>query len=468
MTSTMSTTIAPKRENRDAILSSLPPPYLGDLRSQIKQKVSDPNSGIPLLVILDDDPTGTQTCHDIQVLMTWDVETLKSSFTSDVTKNVGGFFILTNSRALHPHEARELIKEICSNLKAAAKEVTREFEIVLRSDSTLRGHFPLEADVASEVLGEADLWVLAPFFLQGGRYTIDDVHYVDEEGTLVPADETQFAKDATFGYQNSNLKDWVVEKTEGAISRDRVHGLSIQDIRKGGPDRAAELLTGFAKGSVVIVNAASEADMDVVVLGLLQGMSLYPVHGVNSDIRIASKSRKFLYRSGAALVSSRLGIAPIPPKTAEQLHLDQKVGGLVIAGSYVPKTGAQLDVLRQKSGSKLKTIILDVKELLQSPENAERIIREAQETAAGEIESGQDVLVMTSRELVTGKDGTESLNIGSTVAKALVSFLQGLGSRPRYIIAKVGIVPFRSRAGMLTSLYRVGSHHRTRRPRAWA
>ncbi|KAK4629198.1 hypothetical protein CLAFUW4_07656 [Fulvia fulva] len=423
MTSTMSTTIAPKRENRDAILSSLPPPYLGDLRSQIKQKVSDPNSGIPLLVILDDDPTGTQTCHDIQVLMTWDVETLKSSFTSDVTKNVGGFFILTNSRALHPHEARELIKEICSNLKAAAKEVTREFEIVLRSDSTLRGHFPLEADVASEVLGEADLWVLAPFFLQGGRYTIDDVHYVDEEGTLVPADETQFAKDATFGYQNSNLKDWVVEKTEGAISRDRVHGLSIQDIRKGGPDRAAELLTGFAKGSVVIVNAASEADMDVVVLGLLQ----------------ASKSRKFLYRSGAALVSSRLGIAPIPPKTAEQLHLDQKVGGLVIAGSYVPKTGAQLDVLRQKSGSKLKTIILDVKELLQSPENAERIIREAQETAAGEIESGQDVLVMTSRELVTGKDGTESLNIGSTVAKALVSFLQGLGSRPRYIIAKGGI-----------------------------
>ena len=276
----MSASTEVKRENRDAILSSLPQPYSGDLRSQIKQRVSDPNSGIPLLVILDDDPTGTQTCHGIQVLMTWDVETLKSSFTSEVTKNIGGFFILTNSRALHPHEARELITEICSNLKVAAKDVSREFEIVLRSDSTLRGHFPLEADVASEVLGEADLWVLAPFFLQGGRYTVNDVHYVDEEGTLVPAGETQFAKDATFGYKNSNLKDWVVEKTGGAISRDRVHGLSIEDIRSGGPSKVTELLTGFAKGSVVIVNAASEADMDVVVLGLLEGAIILEIYSV--------------------------------------------------------------------------------------------------------------------------------------------------------------------------------------------
>lgn len=131
--------------------------------------------------------------------------------------------------------------------------------------------------------------------------------------------------------------------------------------------------------------------------------------------RTASKSRKFLFRSGAALVSSRLGIAPIAPKTAEQLHLDPKVGGLIIAGSYVPKTTAQLKVLREKSGDDLKVIELQVQELLESPEVATRCVTEAQNLAAEYIEKGEDVLVMTSRDLVTGKDGTESLNIGATV-----------------------------------------------------
>ena len=419
-----STSTKPQRQNRDTVLSSLPPAYPGDLRSQIKAQVSNPDNKIPLLVILDDDPTGTQTCHDIQVLTSWEIPTLKNAFTSDVTTKVGGFFILTNSRALHPHQAEELIKEITKNLKSASEVVGKAFEIVLRSDSTLRGHFPLEADAVSEVLRyEADLWVLAPFFLQGGRYTIGDVHYVDEEGTLVPAGETQFAKDATFGYKESNLKDWVVEKSGGRIERGRVVSLGLEDVRRGGPEKVAELLEGFEKGSVVVVNAASESDMDVVVLGLLE----------------ASKKRKILFRSGAALVSSRLGIAPIPPKTAEQLHLDSKVGGLIIAGSYVPKTTAQLEVLVQKSGDRLTTVTLDVGKLLESAEMAEQIVQEAQATAASEIEKGQDVLIMTSRKLVTGADGTESLNIGSTVAKALVSFLTGLQSRPRYVIAKGGI-----------------------------
>jgi uncharacterized protein YgbK (DUF1537 family) len=137
--------------------------------------------------------------------------------------------------------------------------------------------------------------------------------------------------------------------------------------------------------------------------------------------RTASKSRKFLFRSGAALVSSRLGISPIAPKTAEQLRLNSAVGGLIIAGSYVPKTTAQLQVLREKSGDNLKVIELQVRELLASPQVATRCVSEAQEVAAGFIEKGQDVLVMTSRDLITGKDGAESLNIGATVAKALVS-----------------------------------------------
>ena len=406
-------------------LSSLPPVYSGDLRSLIKTKVSHTSDSIPLLVVLDDDPTGTQTCHDISVLTQWDVPLLSSTLTSDLTTKTHGFFILTNSRALHPPEAKALITEICHNLLEASKTTGKDFEVVLRSDSTLRGHFPLEAEVSEEALGrQADSWILAPFFLQGGRYTIDDVHYVAEGDKLVPAGHTPFAKDATFGYKSSNLKDWVVEKSKATITSDRVKSLSLHDIRSGGPDEICKQLMSFPKGSVVVVNAAAEEDMDVVVLGILEA---------------ASRGHRFLYRSGAALVSSRLGIKPIPPKSADALKLNKSVGGLVIAGSYVPKTTAQLKTLREKAGERLTTIELEVNDLLESEDSARAAINEAITTAETEIRKGQDVLIMTSRDLITGKDETESLNIGSVIARNLVHFLQELKTRPRYVIAKGGI-----------------------------
>ena len=209
------------------------------------------------------------------------------------------------------------------------------------------------------------------------------------ECSLVPAADTQFAKDATFGYRNSNLKDWAVEKS---------------------------------KGSILIVNAAATEDIDVVVLGLLNA---------------ATEGRKFLFRTGAAFVSSRLGIPHIPPITAEELSLSPTVGGLIIAGSYVPKTTSQLETLQQRSGTDLTTIVLDVPKLLQSKQSDADEISHAIAQAEKEISRGQDVLLMTSRDLVTGDDEARSLDIGTVVANALVAFLSGLTVRPRYIIAKV-------------------------------
>lgn len=415
----------PQSRSLSETLKALPPVYSGDLRSLIKTKIENTGQEIPLLVVLDDDPTGTQTCHDISVLTQWDIPLLTSTFTSDLTSKTRGFFILTNSRALHPPEAKSLITEICHNLLKASEATGKDFEIVLRSDSTLRGHFPLEAEVSEQALQRhADCWILAPFFLQGGRYTIDDVHYVAEGEKLIPAGETQFAKDASFGYKSSNLRDWIVEKSKGDITADRIKSLTLEDIRSGGPDKICTQLMSFPKGSVVVINAAAEEDMDVVVLAILEA---------------ASRGRRFLYRSGAALVSSRLGIKPIPPKTSDALHLDKKVGGLIIAGSYVPKTTAQLATLREKSGSKLIVVELHVQDLLESEQNAKSTIDAAVSKADVAIKQGQDVLVMTSRELIKGKDERDSLNIGGVVARNLVQFLQNLQTKPRYIIAKGGI-----------------------------
>jgi uncharacterized protein YgbK (DUF1537 family) len=133
-----------------------------------------------------------------------------------------------------------LTKEICKNVAEAAGNVG--YTIVLRGDSTLRGHFPQEVDAAESVIGETDAWLICPFFLQGGRYTIDDVHYVADGNNLVPAGQTEFAQDAVFGYQASNLREWVEEKTQGRWVATNVHSVSIETLRKGGPSVVCQQL----------------------------------------------------------------------------------------------------------------------------------------------------------------------------------------------------------------------------------
>ncbi|KAF6831396.1 ketose-bisphosphate aldolase class-ii family protein [Colletotrichum plurivorum] len=406
-------------------LAALPAEYSGDVVSSTRKVVE--NGEVPVLIALDDDPTGTQTCHDIDVLTVWDAATLDHEF----SLNPKGFFILTNSRALPSAEARQLILEICKNVKQAAEKAGRAFEIVLRGDSTLRGHLPEEPEAAEEALGKFDAWVVTPFFFQGGRYTINDVHYVKEGDVLVPASQTPFAQDATFGYKNSNLRKYVMEKCGSRFDDSSFLSVTIDDIRVGGPAGVSKKLLSVAPGSntVVIVNAAAESDMDVFVAGLLE----------------ANKSgRRYLFRTGAAFVSSRLGITGIPPLTMEDLGVSvmgdvKQPGGLIVAGSYVPKTTAQLKVLRERRGDQLAVIELDVGGLIESDEAAEKVVASAAVESAKKIAAGEDVLVMTSRKLIKGHDALSSLRIGSKVARALVQLVEQIDVRPRYIIAKGGI-----------------------------
>lgn len=406
-------------------LNSLPKEYSGDIISQIQKTID--GDDFPTLVVLDDDPTGTQTCHDIDVLMVWDDATLDREF----SLSPKGFFILTNSRALPSDEARQLILTICNNVKKAAQKAGKTVEIVLRGDSTLRGHLPEEPEAAEEAFGQFDGWVITPFFYQGGRYTIDDVHYVKEGDTLVPAAQTPFAQDATFGYKNSNLRDYVLEKCGSRFNESSFLSVTLEDIRVGGPAGVTKKLLSVpsSEKKVVIVNAAAESDMNVFVAGLLE----------------ASKTgRRYLYRTGAAFVSSRLGIQGIPPlKFADvrsQATSDaQQRGGLILAGSYVPKTTAQLKQLRERRGDKLAVIELQVAELIESEDSAKAAVKAVVQEATEKISAGQDVLVMTSRTLIKGADALSSLKIGSKVAIALVRVLGQIEVRPRYVIAKGGI-----------------------------
>ncbi|OOF95478.1 hypothetical protein ASPCADRAFT_397174 [Aspergillus carbonarius ITEM 5010] len=410
---------------RESALAQLPPESTIDAQNQIAELLA--RSSLSRLVVLDDDPTGTQTCHDIAVLTVWDIPTLLEELQQTSTP---GFFILTNSRALPPIEAEKLIRTICENVLQAATLAGQTVDIVLRGDSTLRGHFPLEADVTQSVFGLADAIVLAPFFFQGGRLTIDNVHYVAEGENLVPAGATQFARDATFGYKSSNLRDYVLEKAPGRFTPEHIHSITIEDIRTGGPDTVCDKLLTIPKGGVVIVNAAAESDMHVFVAGLLQ---------------VEGKAKHYLCRTGAAFVSTSLGIRSQPPLTAQDLSLPapRQTGALIVAGSYVPKTTAQLKVLtdrRGPSGSNTLAIIeLSVEELITSTDQSESVISRVMKEVESHLLLGTDTLVMTSRRLITGHDELSSLAIGSKVAEALVEVLRRVEVRPRYIIAKGGI-----------------------------
>lgn len=219
------------------------------------------------LVVLDDDPTGTQTCHDINVLTMWDVDLLASEFRSESK----GFFILTNSRALPPNEARTLVSEILRNVSQAAGMTGKKFEVVLRGDSTLRGHFLEEVESYIDTIGSPDAWILAPFFGPGVRYTVDDVQYVGDRDTLVPAAKTPFAKDKTFGYRSSNLREWIREKAGSRFSSKDILSVTLEDIRLGGVSAIEQKLLLVPKGGILIVNAVQAEDMLMFSQALLEG-----------------------------------------------------------------------------------------------------------------------------------------------------------------------------------------------------
>ena len=164
------------------------------------------------VVVLDDDPTGVQSVHGVPVLTTWAIEDLRWA----LEQTSPTFYILTNSRSLAEEEAIVMNQQIARNLSEAAAPGT-DFDVVSRSDSTLRGHYPAETDALAEVLREGgrgpDGLVLCPAFFEAGRITVDDIHWVRQDGKLVPAGRTEFASDHSFGYRSSDLKAWVEEKT---------------------------------------------------------------------------------------------------------------------------------------------------------------------------------------------------------------------------------------------------------------
>lgn len=366
----------------------------------------------PKIIVLDDDPTGSQTVHGCLLLTRWDVETLKQGL-YDASPLM---FVLTNTRGMGAAEARQVTREACHNLKLAMEGFDRPALFVSRSDSTLRGHYPVETDVMAEELGPFDAHFLVPAFFEGGRFTVDSIHYLKVSGQPVPVHETEFARDSVFGYRHSYLPDYVEEKTRGRIKADQVVRFTLNDIRAGSLDR----LMALQGNACCVVDAETQADLDRFAEDLDQA---------------ASQGKRFLFRSAASLLTA-LAKLPSQPVAAEDMrrYVKNNRPGVVVVGSHVKKTTDQLQVLLQQEG--IAAVEVDVSRM---PEESPALLQEVLAKVAQAHRNGLTPAVFTSRVERRFPDQAARLAFGEHVSGFLMDVVHGLPATIGFIISKGGI-----------------------------
>jgi uncharacterized protein YgbK (DUF1537 family) len=368
------------------------------------------------LVVIDDDPTGMQTVQDVNVYMDWSVVTLRKAIASGTPV----FFVSINSRSLGPDGARTLALEVGKNLREATQYEKVKILLASRSDSTLRGHYPYEVDALIEGYGlRPDGIIFVPAFFEAGRYTVDDVHWAEQGGEVIPVSQTEFASDPVFSFKNSNLKAWIEEKTNGAVKAASTPSISLKQIRQQGPEEITRALLKVSNGIPVVVNGTGYDDYDSLSLG----------------IQAAEEQGKvFAYRCSASFLKARGGFEDRALLTRNEMAPGQGPG-LIVAGSYVNKTTQQLHRLLESGlvdGVEFKVDAVNLEET--GDKEVSRVSREIENKLA----AGKTTALYTSRKLIVNetRDFSES---ASRIMKSLCKVVGRIRTQPGYIIAKGGI-----------------------------
>lgn len=384
------------------------------------------NQGIQTRIIaIDDDPTGSQTVHSCLLLTAWDVDTLITALQDDSPL----FFILSNTRGMDAGRAAEVTRNICVNLKHALDALQQRGcrinpIVVSRSDSTLRGHYPVETDIIAEVLGPFDAHFMVPAFFEAGRFTRDSMHYLVIDGDPVPVHETEFARDSVFGYSTAYLPDYVEEKTNGRIKASRVERFLLDDVRGDSRDRLRKL-----SGNVCcVVDCENQADLN---------------HFADQLQDVAREGKRFLFRSAASLLTAlaRLPPQPVRPQDMAYYVRDRKPG-VILIGSHVAKTSAQLRYLLDHTD--VVPIHIEVEHLNVSNSAQRNLVAgtlaqtiQAQVEAA--FDKGKTAVLYTSRSELQFPSRTERLAFGERLSAFLMELVRRLPKHIGFLISKGGI-----------------------------
>lgn len=369
------------------------------------------------IIAIDDDPTGSQTVHSCLLLTRWDPDTLIEALGDDAPL----FFILSNTRGMSAEDAAAVTREICVNLRIALARLAESGHpiqpiIVSRSDSTLRGHYPVETDIIADELGPFDAHFLVPAFFEGGRVTRDGVHYLLVDGEPVPVNETEFARDSVFGFQHAFLPDYVEEKTAGRIPADEVERFSLEDVRGDIGDR----LRALADNACCVVDAERQSDLDSFA---------------RQTLAAAEEGKRFLFRSAASLLTSLAALPPQPvAPEAMSAYVRDGRPGVVLVGSHVAKSTRQLETLIDRAD--VVPVEIDLDRLVQDEEGLFHTLIDRLETAQHERRS---LVLYTSRGERRFASKAERLAFGERVSGFLVRVVQNLPPEIGFLVSKGGI-----------------------------
>jgi uncharacterized protein YgbK (DUF1537 family) len=415
----------------------------GSFPDEAPNRQPRPAIGAPRLkiVVLDDDPTGSQTLHGCPLLLRWDGSALAEGLRQDSPF----LFLLANTRALGPAEAAARVEQICSTLVPALAAAQAEGWIdgalvVSRGDSTLRGHFPLEVEALAQALGPIDATFLVPAFLEGGRTTVDGVHRLAGQ----PVHETPFARDGLFAYSTSDLRQWVEEKSGGHLPAGEVHLLSWRELEAAAAGEAGrqglrQWLGALSCNRLVVVDAERPAHLALFGSLVRELVAPQPAGG--------ARPRRFLFQSAASLLN---GLAPLPPQPLGAAGLaalrrggGTPLGGLVLVGSHVPLADAQLEHLLAQEGCEgVEVPVARVHRVMEGP-LPDRLLASLESAWIAQAEAvlarGRTPVLHTSRGELRCRHAAERRALGLVLAASMARVAAALAPRLGYVISKGGI-----------------------------
>ena len=384
--------------------------------------------GRPQLVVLDDHPTGSQSMADIPVLAAWSEDQIEWAMGTDAP----AFYIVTNARALGAAAAEDRHLEVISAVLRVARRKKRDVTFVVRSDSTLRGHYPLDADIVVNAVENSsaqsvDAVIIVPAFPEAGRLTISSVHYVIQwEGELEPVGQTRFGREPRFPYRSSDLREWVAEKTRGRYQADTVRTIPL-DVVRTSPDAVAAVLLNTHDAQPVVADAVVEEDLRSIAIGVLRAMDV---------------GKRFVFRVAPPFVRALVGQSVRPPMSVADIRAirtatgAQEGSGLVVVGTPVPFTRRQVRALETRRD--IWDVPVLVPALLDSRREAH--IDEVVLKALEGLQHG-NVLVRLA-EMPVDTDAKGDFAIDARVGRAVneICYRITKAERPAFVVARGGSV----------------------------
>lgn len=366
------------------------------------------------LVVLDDDPTGMQTVHGCLVITQWNKSICKTAL-SDV---VPFFFVLTNTRSMLSDDAKTTIQSVVNNVTDVAAQMDIKLLFLLRSDSTLRGHFPLELETVIETINQPiDGRFFIPAFFEGNRITKNDIHYIEKEkNTLIPCDQTEFANDSLFGYKSSHLPTYIRHKTEGFCASSDIKSISGELFSDSEEHSLKKFLDDVTNGEYIIVNTQSYSQLDTLS------------HALHTALQ---QNKNFIFQTSASFVKSFT-------QTKDQQFITpspiNKNPGLIVVGSHVEKTTLQLEVLLQEPN--IEGIPVNISDVCDS---TDILVSEIVAKIVTCKKNKKTPVLFTPRKEITFKNSEDRIRFGDLISNIFLRIFQSFPYTPSFLIAKGGI-----------------------------